>query len=141
MQTDIASVPIFHMKKNEIDKFRVLLPFTNEIKATFSNSGILALWSNYVILLSFFFLIAFLFFRAIPAAYGGSQAKDRIRAKAAGLHHSHSMLHLWSDTIAHGNAGSLTCNLMVPNRICFCCAMMGTSSFFFLFFFWSFLSF
>lgn len=43
MQTDIASVPIFHMKKNEIDKFRVLLPFTNEIKATFSNSGILAL--------------------------------------------------------------------------------------------------
>ena len=29
-------------------------------------------------------------FRAAPAAYGGSQAKDRIRAVAVGLHHSHS---------------------------------------------------
>ena len=30
------------------------------------------------------------FFRAAPAAYGGSQAKGQIRAVAAGLHHSHS---------------------------------------------------
>ena len=28
--------------------------------------------------------------RAAPAAYGGSQARGRIRAAAAGLHHSHS---------------------------------------------------
>ena len=35
---------------------------------------------------SFFFLL----FRAIPAAYGGSQARDRTGATAAGLHHSHS---------------------------------------------------
>ena len=34
---------------------------------------------------SFFFL-----FRATPMAYGSSQAKGRIRAAAAGLHHSHS---------------------------------------------------
>ena len=33
----------------------------------------------------------FLFFsRAIPMAYGGSQARGLIRAVAAGLHHSHS---------------------------------------------------
>ena len=29
-------------------------------------------------------------FGAAPAAYGGSQARDRIGAVAAGLHHSHS---------------------------------------------------
>ena len=35
-------------------------------------------------------------FRATPAAYGGSQARGRIRSTATGLHHS------------HGSAGSLT---------------------------------
>ena len=37
-----------------------------------------------------FFLCCFGFFRAAPVAYGGSQARDRIRAIAASLHHSHS---------------------------------------------------
>ena len=32
----------------------------------------------------------FAFSRATPAAYGGSQARDRIEAVAAGLRHSHS---------------------------------------------------
>ena len=32
----------------------------------------------------------FWLFRAAPEAYGGSQARSRIRATAAGLHHSHS---------------------------------------------------
>jgi len=32
----------------------------------------------------------FFFFRAAPAAYGGSQARGRIRATAAGLSQSHS---------------------------------------------------
>ena len=45
-------------------------------------------------LLIFFFL----FLRAAPSAYGGSQARGQIRAAAAGLHHSHnntrSELHL-----------------------------------------------
>ena len=36
-------------------------------------------------LLSFFGL-----FRAVPTAYGSSQARGRIRATAATLHHSHS---------------------------------------------------
>ena len=29
-------------------------------------------------------------FRAVPVAYGSSQARGRIEAEAAGLHHSHS---------------------------------------------------
>ena len=43
-----------------------------------------------------FFIYLFIYFaflpfsRAAPAAYGGSQARGRIGAVAAGLHHSHS---------------------------------------------------
>ena len=43
--------------------------------------------------LSFFFFLFFFFFllfRAIPVAYGSSQAGGLIRAIVAGLHHSHS---------------------------------------------------
>ena len=40
-----------------------------------------------VIIQIFFF---FGLFRAIPAPYGGSQPRGRIRAVAAGLRHSHS---------------------------------------------------
>ena len=36
------------------------------------------------------FLFVCLFFRAAPAVYGGSQARDQIWARAACLHHSHS---------------------------------------------------
>ena len=36
------------------------------------------------------FIYLFLLFRAAPAAYGGSQARDLIRATAAGLCYSHS---------------------------------------------------
>ena len=48
----------------------------------------------------FFFISLFLcLFRAIPAAYGGSQARGWIGAVAAGLHHRHSNAgsepHLW----------------------------------------------
>ena len=38
----------------------------------------------------FFILFIFCFFRGIPVAYGGAQARGRIGATAAGLHHSHS---------------------------------------------------
>ena len=38
----------------------------------------------------FFFLALFRLFRAVPAAYGGSQARGSIRAVAAGPRHSHS---------------------------------------------------
>ena len=38
----------------------------------------------------FFFLLPFFFFRSVPAAHVSSQARDQIRAAAAGLCHSHS---------------------------------------------------
>ena len=51
-------------------------------------------------------------FRATPTAYGGSRARDWIRAVAASLHHSHSNKGSkpWSAiyTRARGNARSLT---------------------------------
>ena len=37
-----------------------------------------------------FFFCLFVFFRAASAAYGSSQARRRIQAVAASLHHSHS---------------------------------------------------
>ena len=47
-------------------------------------------------------LLLFLFFRAALVAYGGSQARGRTGATAAGLHHSHS------------NAGSELCLRPTP---------------------------
>ena len=46
-----------------------------------------------------FLFLSFCLFRASPAACGGSQARDPVRAVAAGLHHSHS----------HSNVGSEPC--------------------------------
>ena len=51
--------------------------------------------------------ILFLLFRTTPTAYGGSQARGRIGAVAAGLCQSHSNVFV-TYTTAHGNAGSLT---------------------------------
>ena len=51
-------------------------------------------------------------------AYGGSQARGLIGAVAANLCQSHSSEGSESSatyTTAHGNAGSLTHNLMVPS--------------------------
>ena len=36
-----------------------------------------------------FIVFIYLFFRATPVAYGGSQARGQIGTTAAGLHHSH----------------------------------------------------
>ena len=89
----------------------------------------------------FFFFLSFCLFRAAPTAHEGSQARGLIGAVAAGLRQSHS------------NVGSEPCllttpqltatpdpqpteqgqgskrNLMVPSRIHFLCAMMGTPPF------------
>ena len=58
--------------------------------------------------LSFFFFFGL--FRATPTAYGSTQG--RIRATAAGLHHSHSNAGSVAASVTysrtHGNAGSLT---------------------------------
>ena len=95
----------------------------------------------------FFF---FVFFRPAPAAYGGSQARGRIRTVAASLSHSQSnarsnpylppipQLTATPDpscvyNLHHSSqqrwilnppreAMDRTRNLTVPSRICFCCA-------------------
>ena len=50
-------------------------------------------WNIYMngqVHLNFFFFCLFVFSRAAPTAYGGSQASGRIGPVAAGLRHSHS---------------------------------------------------
>ena len=65
-------------------------------------------WLCWILLCKNFFFL----FRAAPAAYGGSQARGRIRAVVAGLHHSHSNTgsepHLPPYTTVHSNTGSST---------------------------------
>ena len=43
----------------------------------------------FIYLLTYLFIYLFCFFMAAPAAHGSSQARGRIGATAAGLHHSH----------------------------------------------------
>ena len=84
----------------------------------------------------FFIFCLFRLFRATPAAYGGSQARDLIRAVAAGLRHSHArskprlqptpQLMATPDVNPLSKARDRTLNLMVPSRVRFRCAMMGT---------------
>ena len=86
----------------------------------------------------FLFEFFFFLFGATPMAYGSSQARGKIGAIAAALHHSHShtgskpCLQLtprsWQRWIFSplSEARNWTCNLMVPSQICFHCATMGT---------------
>ena len=48
------------------------------------------IYTDFFTFFFFFFFFFFCLFRAIPMAYGGSQARGRIRDAAASLHHSHS---------------------------------------------------
>ena len=78
-----------------------------------------------------------LFFRAAPTACGDSQARGRIRATAAVLcpqPQQHRILNPLRE------ARDLTCNLMIPSCIHFCCIMMGTPLFLFFLFSFVFLS-
>ena len=87
----------------------------------------------------FFFFSFFWLFRAIPTAYGRSQARGQIRVIAASLCHSHSNarseLHLQTTPQLMAMPGSLTHRVRPKikqatswflGRICFCCAMTGT---------------
>ena len=76
----------------------------------------------------FIFYYLFYFpFRATPMAYGGSQARDLIRAVAASLHQSHSnsgsQPHLWPTPQQCrifnplSEARDRTCIVMVPNQV------------------------
>ena len=73
------------------------------------------------------FVLFFCLFRAAPAASGSSQTSGLIGAVAAGLHHSSQQRWILNPL---SKARDRTCSLMVPSRIRFCCATMGTPTFF-----------
>ena len=85
----------------------------------------------------------FLLFRAMPAEYRSSQARDRIRAAAASLHQTHNNMEseFATYTTAHGNTRSLTQLskarhwthiLRDTDQIRYCWAKMGTPIFYIL---------
>ena len=47
---------------------------------------------NMIVLFFLLLLLLFAFFMATPAAYGSSQARGRVGAAAASLHHSHNIM-------------------------------------------------
>ena len=53
------------------------------------------------------FFFCFLLFRAPPVAYGGSQARGRIGARAAGLHYSHSNTGSGASSVTYTTAHSI----------------------------------
>ena len=109
------------------------IPFFATAKVMIENFYGILIWVS-ILLLDFFFYL-FLFFRAAPMAYGGSHARGLIRATAAGLRYSHNtrsesrVCDLYHSSRQHqilnplSEARGRTCNLMVPSRTCFHCAM------------------
>ena len=65
----------------------MLVPHPDQLK---KNTWCFFFVCLFVLFFGFFFFNLKFLFRATPAAYGGSQARDRIGATAAGLGHSHS---------------------------------------------------
>ena len=64
---------------------------------------------KYFLIKKITFFLSFFLFRAAPVAYRGSQARGRVGAIAASLHHSPSNSAVSvTYTTAHGNVGSLT---------------------------------
>ena len=102
-----------------------------------------------VIFFAFFlFVCVFCLFRAAPAAHGSSQARGRIGAIAASLHHSHRdarsqprvqprhhrSRQCWV-LILLSEARDGTCVLMNPSQICFPCVMTETPVLIYFYFF------
>jgi len=71
----------------------------------------------------YFFFFHIYFFRATPTAHGGSQARGRIGATAAGLPHSSRRRRILNPLSL---ARDRTCVLMVPGRVHFRRATAGT---------------
>ena len=78
---------------------------------------------EYGVLFLFIYLFIFVFFRAAPAAYGGSQARGLIGIVAAGVHQRHSNARSQPQLRQHripnplSEARDGTCSLMVPSWI------------------------
>ena len=74
-------------------------------------SGIRSKACRFVLTISFFFLF-FFFSRAVPMAYGNSQARGRVGATAVGLHPSTAMQYLSCVCDLHRNSGQ--CQILNP---------------------------
>ena len=110
-------------------------------KCLFRSSAHFLNWIICFILFYFILYYYFLLFRAALVAYGNSQARGLIRARAASLHHSHSYAgsepHLWptlklmamriSGPLSEARDGALI--LMNTSQIHFCCVTVGTPFF------------
>ena len=107
MVTD-SEITLTLSKKNGWPESLVILSLNPFLFNT--NSSILV-FQSILLLLLFFFFFFFLLYRAALPAPTGSQARGRIGATAAGLHHSHSNAGSKLSatyTTAQDNAGSLT---------------------------------
>ena len=75
-------------------------------------SGLLPIYTNWVLCVSFFFFFPFGYFRAALTALGGSQSRGQIRAVATQPMPQPKQLQIRAVsatyTTPHGNAGSLT---------------------------------
>ena len=70
-------------------RWEVFLPCWGPSLSPIFHSAVLSFFFFFLLLLFFFFCLLS-FFKAAPTAYGGSQARGRIGAVAAGLCHNHS---------------------------------------------------
>ena len=90
---------------------------------------------------SFYLFVCLFVFRAIPVTHGSSQARDRIRATAVSLHHSHSSAR--SKRVCNLHHSSWQCQILNPlsggresqgspldlmntSQVCYCRTTMGT---------------
>ena len=81
------SVGIDPFEQFIFDDYLIYIPIHDHITGFSPRDGLLEYFIEYF--LSFIYLF-FLLFRAAPTAYGSSQARGRIGATAASLHHGHS---------------------------------------------------
>ena len=81
--TEVTAVQILHLSK-------IHRPRKKSRKIFIKLFTVAIIMEFQEILISFYFYLFICIFRVTPAAYGGSQARDWIRAAAASLCHSHS---------------------------------------------------
>ena len=83
------SHPLVYLSRQKINPQKLLGQRREHYPEAVSQRG--ALRSRFSSVSPYFiYIYIFCLFGATPAAYGGSQARDRIGAAAASLHHSHS---------------------------------------------------
>ena len=79
-----------HLRMFLTHRLFCIFMFYINIPVRVSFSFLLFVTDQFIYIYIFFFFVFLSFFRAAPAAYGGSQARGLIGAVVAGLRHSHS---------------------------------------------------